>query len=73
MTGVQTCALPILDVERGDGVLLCSDGLSNMMDEQEILFEYIHGSDREGCCRQLLDVAKNRGAPDNVTCILVQI
>ena len=67
------CDLFHVDLERGDGVLLCSDGLSNMMDEQEILFEYIHGSDREGCCRQLLDVAKNRGAPDNVTCILVQI
>lgn len=67
------CDLFHLDVERGEGLLLCSDGLSNMMDDQEILFEYIHGSDRQDCCRQLLEVAKNRGAPDNVTCILVQV
>ena len=67
------CDLFHLDVERGEGLLLCSDGLSNMMDDQEILFEFIHGSDRQECCQQLLEVAKNRGAPDNITCILVQV
>lgn len=67
------CDLFHLDVERGEGLLLCSDGLSNLVDAQEILFEFIHGTDRQNCCRQLLDVAKNRGAPDNVTCILVQV
>ena len=67
------CDLFHVDVERGEGVLLCTDGLSNMMDDQEILFEFIHGSQQENCCLQLLEVAKNRGAPDNVTCVLVQI
>ena len=67
------CDLFHADVERGEGILLCSDGLTNMMDDQEILFEFVHGSDRQNCCQQLLEVAKNRGAPDNVTCILVQI
>lgn len=71
-SGVQ-CDLFHLDVERGEGLLLCTDGLSNLMDDQEILFEYIHGSDRQTCCQQLLEVAKNRGAPDNVTCVLVQV
>lgn len=62
-----------LDLERGDFLLLCSDGLTNSMDEQEILFEVVHGDEKEKCCQQLLDIAKNRGAPDNVTCVLVQI
>lgn len=62
-----------LDVERGDCLLLCSDGLSNLMDDQEILFEVVHGVNKQHCCQLLLDIAKNRGAPDNVTCILVQI
>lgn len=60
-------------LERGDCLLLCSDGLSNLMDEQEILFEVIHGQDKQACCQQLLDIAKSRGAPDNVTCILAAI
>ena len=62
-----------LDVERGDCLLLCSDGLSNMMDDQEILFEVVHGVNKQYCCQRLLDVAKNRGAPDNVTSVLVLI
>lgn len=62
-----------LDVERGDCLLLCSDGLSNLMDDQEILFEVVHGVNKQYCCQRLLDIAKNRGAPDNVTSILVLI
>ena len=54
-------------------LLLCTDGLSNLLDEQELLFEVIHGADKETACQRLLDIAKNRGAPDNVTCILVQV
>jgi len=60
-----------LDLERGDCLLLCSDGLSNVMDDQEILFEVVHGVNKQYCCQRLLEVAKNRGAPDNVTSILV--
>ena len=62
-----------LDVERGDCLLLCTDGLSNLMDDQEILFEVVHGVNKQYCCQRLLDIAKNRGAPDNVTSILVLV
>ena len=61
------------DVSRGDYFLLCSDGLSNMMDDQEILFEVVHGVHKQHCCKRLLAIAKNRGAPDNVTSVLVLI
>ena len=61
------------EMDRGDYLLLCSDGLSNTMDEQEILFEVVHGVKKEHCCQQLLNIAKNRGAPDNVTSVLIQI
>lgn len=70
---IVECDLFHLDAERGDCLLLCSDGLSNVIDEQEVLFEVVHGDRKEQCCQQLLDIAKNRGAPDNVTCVLVQI
>ena len=61
------------EVSRGDYLLLCTDGLSNVMDDQEILFEVVHGVNKQHCCRRLLDIAINRGAPDNVTSILVLI
>lgn len=71
--GAVQCDLYHVDVERGNCLLLCTDGMSNLVDEQEILFEVIHGVKREHCCQHLLDIAKNRGAPDNVTSVLVEI
>ncbi len=56
----------------GDYLLLCSDGLSNVVNEQEMLYEVIHGGAEEGCCQRLLDIALSRGAPDNVTVVLVK-
>ena len=53
-------------------VLLCSDGLSNVVSEQEILYEVVHGGEACTCCRRLLDIALHRGAPDNVTAVLIQ-
>ena len=70
---VVDCDLFHRNVDRGDYLLLCSDGLSNMMDDQEILFEVIHGVNKQHCCRRLLEIAKNRGAPDNVTSVMVLI
>ena len=61
------------DMNKGDFLLLCSDGLSNLMDDQEILFEVVHGVNKQHCCKRLLNIAKNRGAPDNVPSILVLI
>ena len=56
----------------GDYLLLCSDGLSNVVSEQELLYEVIHGGEACTCCRRLLEIALHRGAPDNVTAVLIQ-
>ena len=58
---------------KGECLLLCTDGLSNMLDDQELLFEVVHGINKKSSCERLLAIAKNRGAPDNVTCVLIQI
>ena len=52
--------------------LLCSDGLSNVVNEQEVLYEVIHGGEISECCQRLLDIALSRGAPDNVTIVLIK-
>ena len=71
--GTVQCDVFHQDLEKGDCLLLCTDGLSNLMDDQEILFEVVHGFNKQHCCQRLLDIAKNRGAPDNVTSVLVLI
>ena len=58
-------------MERGDALLLCTDGLHNEVDDQEILFEVVHGVNNDNCCQRLLDIANMRGSPDNVTSVLV--
>ena len=60
-------------LQLGDILLLCSDGLSNQMADQEILFEVVHGAQKADCCQRLLDIAKSRGAPDNVTSVLIAL
>lgn len=57
----------------GEMILLCSDGLSNVVTDQEILFELIHGGVPEDGCQRLLQLALSRGAPDNVTAVLIQL
>ncbi len=70
---VVMCDIFHRDMSKGDFLLLCSDGLSNVMDDQEILFEVAHGVNKQLCCRRLLNIAKKRGAPDNVTSVLILI
>jgi len=53
--------------------LLCSDGLSNQVTGQEILYEILHGDAPDTCPRRLLDIALKRGAPDNVTAVLLRL
>lgn len=65
--------LYVQELHKDDCLLLCSDGLSNEMDDQEILFEVVHGMKKSTCCERLLSIAKNRGAPDNVTVVLAAV
>ena len=58
-------------LHRDDCLLLCSDGLSNLVSRPEMLFEITHNEDLSECCQRLIDIAKTRGAPDNVTLVLI--
>ena len=69
---VVQCDVFHLEPQWGETLLICTDGLTNLVEDQEILFEIMYNEDRQACCRRLLDIALSRGAPDNVTCILVQ-
>ena len=60
-------------LNKGDSILLCSDGLSNLLSDQEILFEVIHGVHKSDCCQRLMKIANYRGSPDNVTIALISV
>ena len=63
----------VQELKKDECLLLCSDGLSNEMADQEMLFEVAHGMKKSTCCERLLSIAKNRGAPDNVTVVLAAV
>lgn len=59
------------DIEECDYILLCSDGLSNLVTEQEMLFEVLYGGENCECCKRLIDIANERGGYDNITAVLL--
>jgi PPM family protein phosphatase len=61
-----------IEIRSGDVYLLCSDGLTGMVPEEEILRLVSENSSLEAACQQLIDTANARGGLDNVTAILVK-
>lgn len=62
----------VVELKKGDRWLLCSDGLSGYVPEDQ-MFEILQKTkDLEKANQQLLDIALSNGAPDNVTSVLVE-
>ncbi len=58
------------ELAHGDRVLLCTDGLSNLVGEDDMAGVLRSSRSVEEGCRALVDLALERGAPDNVTVVL---
>ena len=56
----------------GNRILLCSDGLSNLISSEEMLLISGNNSNLEKACGAFLELALKRGAPDNVTVLLAE-
>ena len=59
--------------EPGSRLLLCSDGLSNVLPDKVLVQEARREADPELLCRRLLSMTLEQGAPDNVTVVLAQL
>jgi serine/threonine protein phosphatase PrpC len=57
----------------GDSLLLCSDGLWEMVRNQELLKVLRENSDAQKICDILIDLANANGGEDNITAVLVQV
>ena len=62
-----------INVEAGDRLLLCSDGLSSMLEDDEIQTIMNRTDDPQLCAAQLVNGAIAAGGSDNVTVIVVNI
>ncbi len=59
------------DVQAGDLFLLCTDGLTGVLEDEEIAEILGGGGTLDGRCATLIGAANDGGGPDNVTVLLV--
>ena len=60
-------------LEPGDVVLLCSDGLVNHVRDEEIARIALEQPDPDGACGQLVALANERGGRDNISVVIVRV
>jgi serine/threonine protein phosphatase PrpC len=63
----------VADVLPADVFLLCSDGLTTMLDDSEVRAILRAGMPPEACVRELVDTANRRGGMDNITVVLLTV
>jgi len=59
-----------LVLQPGDKVLMCSDGLSNMVSDKQ-MEEMLNQNTPEEACQKLVDLANENGGTDNITVVLL--
>ena len=61
-----------VELKPEDKILMCSDGLSNMVDDTEILEIITREPDIEKAARMLIDAANENGGKDNISVVIVE-
>ncbi len=64
--------LSVREARKGDRFLLCSDGLSGVLSNMEIAY-LLSSGEPTGVVTHLVDLALERGAPDNVTVVVADV
>ncbi len=64
--------LSVREARDGDRYMLCTDGLSGVLANPEIA-AILSDGDPTGCVTRLVDLALERGAPDNVTVVIADV
>ena len=62
-----------LELAPGDQVLLCSDGLTEVVDDDRIAAVLAEHADGDDACGALVAAANRGGGPDNVTVVLLRV
>jgi serine/threonine protein phosphatase PrpC len=70
--GLEPDTPPPLELDAGDQLLLCSDGLTDAVAEDRIAAVLGGHGDGKAACQALVDAALEAGGPDNVTVVLVR-
>ena len=66
-------ALTYQELRRGDVLLLCSDGLSKVVTDEEVQAAVVAATDCASLCDDLVGLANARGGPDNITLLVAHV
>jgi PPM family protein phosphatase len=61
-----------IELDPGDQLLLCSDGLTGVLEDEAIARELRAGHETEATLTRLIEAANEGGGPDNVTAVLLR-
>lgn len=61
------------ECKKGDRYILCSDGLTDLVGDDEIKDIVLAASSSEQACQALVDTANSRGGVDNITVLVVHL
>ena len=59
-------------LEKGECLLLCSDGLSNMIEDAQIQEILERRADLQSGAKELVETANRNGGKDNISVVLVE-
>lgn len=65
---VDTFSLPL---DTGDKIIMCTDGLTNLVSNEEIKELVTSTDDLDYVCKKLVSMANERGGHDNITVVLM--
>ena len=57
----------------GDVYLMCSDGLSGMVDDAGLAYVLSDENDLDAACERMIQSANRNGGVDNITCLLARV
>lgn len=63
----------IHEVQAGDTLILCTDGLTNLVSDAEIQSGIQQSRNPQQACDRLVDLANRRGGPDNITLVVAHL
>ena len=62
-----------VSLQSGDRLLLCSDGVFTVLDDDQISEVLRRETDLDSLCHALIQGANDGGGPDNVTAVVLQV
>lgn len=62
-----------IDIVEGDRFLLCSDGVTAVLDDESLQRELVSAADPDAVVDRLIELANDGGGPDNITAIVADV